>query len=59
MARPDRIEKFCTATKFRADKIRDLGFEQPVSNEQAIGETMEWHVGHRKKERVILSRLLV
>jgi hypothetical protein len=41
----DRIEKFCTATKFRADKIRDMGFEQPVSNEQAIGDTVEWHVG--------------
>ena len=40
----DRIEKFCTSTKFNADKIRDLGFEQPVSNEKAIEQTVNWHV---------------
>lgn len=40
----DRIEKFCTSTKFKAVKIRELGFEQPVSNEKAIEETAAWHV---------------
>lgn len=44
----DRIEKFCTSTKFKADKIRKLGFEQPVSNEKAIAETVEWHVNMLK-----------
>lgn len=38
-----RIEKFCTSTLFDASAIRDLGFEQPVSNEEALRRTVNWH----------------
>ena len=37
-----RIEKFCTSTNFDASAIRDLGFEQPVDNEEAGAKTVEW-----------------
>lgn len=38
-----RIEKFCTPTLFDGSAIRDLGFQQPVSNEEALQKTVEWH----------------
>lgn len=38
-----RIEKFCTPTRFDGSAIRDLGFEQPVSNEEALRRTVAWH----------------
>lgn len=41
-----RIEKFCTPTVFDGGAIRELGFEQPVSNRDALRKTVEWH---RKK----------
>ncbi len=39
-----RVRKFCTATNFSADAIRDLGFRQPLSNESAITQTVHWYL---------------
>ena len=39
-----RIRKFCTSTVFDASAIRDLGFTQPVSNEEAVRDTVRWQV---------------
>lgn len=39
-----RIEKFNRSTNFEASKIRDEGFTQPVSNEEALRETVAWHL---------------
>jgi len=41
-----RIEKFNRSTNFDASAIRELGFEQPVSNEEALRATVEWHLQH-------------
>jgi nucleoside-diphosphate-sugar epimerase len=45
-----RIAKFNRSTNFDASKIRDEGFEQPVSNRGALRETMEWHLQHEYGE---------
>ena len=39
-----RIEKFNRSTNFDASKIREEGFEQPVSNEEALLKTVAWHL---------------
>jgi nucleoside-diphosphate-sugar epimerase len=39
-----RIEKFNRATNFDASSIRQAGFEQPVSNEEALRRTVTWHL---------------
>lgn len=39
-----RIEKFCTPTNFSSDAIRDLGFRQPIPNEEALAKTVDWHL---------------
>lgn len=39
-----RIEKFCTSTYFDASALRATGFEQPVSNEDALARTVDWHL---------------
>lgn len=41
-----RIEKFNRSTNFDASAIRTLGFEQPVSNEDALRATVVWHLRH-------------
>ncbi len=41
-----RIEKFNRSTNFDASKIREEGFEQPVSNEDALRKTVQWHLNH-------------
>jgi len=41
-----RIEKFCTSTYFDGSAIRELGFEQPVSNGEALRRTVNWHLRH-------------
>lgn len=41
-----RIEKFNTSTNFDGSAIRDAGFQQPVSNEEALRTTVEWHLRH-------------
>lgn len=41
-----RIEKFNRSTNFDASKIREEGFEQPVSNEEALRKTVAWHLRH-------------
>ncbi|MCS3705894.1 nucleoside-diphosphate-sugar epimerase [Salinibacter ruber] len=45
-----RIEKFNRSTNFDASKIREAGFEQPVSNEEALLKTVEWHLWHEYDE---------
>jgi len=45
-----RIEKFNRSTNFDASKIRKEGFEQPVSNEEALRKTVEWHLHHEYSE---------
>ena len=45
-----RIEKFNRSTNFDASKIREEGFEQPVSNEEALRKTVEWHLQHEYDE---------
>lgn len=39
-----RIRKFCTPTNFSARKIRGLGYVQPVPNQQAIEQTVDWYL---------------
>jgi nucleoside-diphosphate-sugar epimerase len=39
-----RIRKFCTSTNFSANKIRSLGFVQPVSMEDALDRTIDWYL---------------
>ena len=41
-----RIEKFNRSTNFDGSKIREEGFEQPVSNKEALRKTVEWHLQH-------------
>lgn len=45
-----RIEKFNRSTHFDASKIREEGFEQPVSNEEALRKTVEWHLRHEHED---------
>jgi nucleoside-diphosphate-sugar epimerase len=45
-----RIEKFNRSTNFDASKIREEGFEQPVSNKEALRKTVEWHLEHEYDE---------
>ena len=49
-----RIEKFNRSTNFDASKIRQEGFEQPVSNEEALRKTVAWHL--RSEYDVSLSK---
>jgi nucleoside-diphosphate-sugar epimerase len=39
-----RIRKFCTSTNFSANKIRGMGFVQPVSMEDALDKTIDWYL---------------
>lgn len=41
-----RIQKFNRSTNFDSSKIRQEGFEQPVSNKEALRRTVEWHLAH-------------
>lgn len=41
-----RIEKFNTSTNFDGSAIREAGFQQPVSNEEALRATLRWHLQH-------------
>lgn len=41
---------FNRSTNFDAGKIREEGFEQPVSNENALRTTVEWHLQHEYDE---------
>jgi nucleoside-diphosphate-sugar epimerase len=47
-----RIEKFCTSTYFDGSAIRELGFQQPVSNKEALRRTVEWHLRHKNGARL-------
>jgi nucleoside-diphosphate-sugar epimerase len=39
-----RVQKFCTSTVFDAEKVRALGFQQPITNEEALTATVQWHL---------------
>ena len=39
---PMRVKKLAQPTHFKADKIRELGFVQPVMPEQAVKRTVNW-----------------
>ena len=39
-----RVRKFCTATHFSAHRIRDQGYVQRASNEEAIQATVQWYL---------------
>ena len=39
---PMRVKKFAQPTHFKADKIRELGFTQPVPPEEAVKRTINW-----------------
>jgi GlcNAc-P-P-Und epimerase len=39
---PMRVKKFARPTHFKADKIRELGFVQPVKPEEAVKRTINW-----------------
>jgi len=45
-----RIEKFNRSTNFDASKIREHGFEQPVSNADTLRRTVDWHLHHEYGE---------
>ncbi|WP_263785018.1 NAD-dependent epimerase/dehydratase family protein [Salinibacter grassmerensis] len=45
-----RIEKFNRSTNFNASKIRKEGFEQSVSNREALRKTVDWHLQHEYSE---------
>ena len=42
LASPMRVKKFAQPTHFKADKIRELGFVQPVKPEEAVKRTIKW-----------------
>lgn len=42
-----RARKFCTPTYYDGSSMRDLGFSQPVSNEEAVRSTIEWYLSQR------------
>lgn len=42
LASPMRVKKFAQPTHFKADKIRELGFEQPVEPKEAVKRTIDW-----------------
>ncbi len=39
-----RVRKFRRSTNFSAERIRSLGFEQRVTNEEAVRRTVEWYL---------------
>ena len=51
-----RIEKFNRSTNFDGSAIRAGGFEQPVSNEAALQETIAWHLKHIYDEKPVFSQ---
>jgi nucleoside-diphosphate-sugar epimerase len=46
---PMRVKKFAQPTQYMADKIRHLGFIQPVLPEAAVKRTIEWIVSNNVK----------
>lgn len=39
-----RIKKFCRPTNYDASAVRNLGFQQPVSIEEALRRTVQWYL---------------
>ncbi|MDB4123775.1 NAD(P)-dependent oxidoreductase [Schleiferiaceae bacterium] len=42
LASPIRVRKFAQPTHFKADKIRNIGFVQPIMPEEAVKRTINW-----------------
>jgi GlcNAc-P-P-Und epimerase len=42
LASPMRVKKFAQPTHFKANKIRELGFVQPIKPEEAVKRTINW-----------------
>ncbi len=42
-----RIKKFCRPTNFDATSLRNLGFKQPVTMEDALHRAVEWYLRSR------------
>lgn len=40
----DRIMKFATSTDFRAEKIREMGYEQKYSTDDELSKTIKWYL---------------
>jgi GlcNAc-P-P-Und epimerase len=49
LASPMRVKKFAQPTHFKADKIRLLGFVQPLQPEEAVKRTINWIVSRDVK----------
>lgn len=45
----DRVTKFVTATDYRAEKIREMGYVQQHSIEDAMTRMVEWYVQDKNK----------
>ncbi len=47
-----RIKKFNTETHFLADKIRKIGFKQPISLEEGLRRTVSWFLEDEKHDNL-------
>ncbi len=45
-----RIKKFNTETHFKADKIRETEFKQPISLDEGLRRTVEWFKNNKTKQ---------
>jgi len=41
-----RLKKFCDNTEYCADKIRQIGYQQDISTESGLRETIKWNKTH-------------
>jgi nucleoside-diphosphate-sugar epimerase len=48
-----RINKFCRPTNFDASSLRNLGFKQPVSMDDALRRTVEWYLGSKRAKAAL------
>ena len=44
-----RIKKFNTSTHHKSDKIRELGFKQPVSLPDGFARMIRWYLSNKSK----------
>jgi nucleoside-diphosphate-sugar epimerase len=44
-----RMKKFATATHHKADKIRNIGFEQNIETKIGFQRMMEWYIANQNK----------
>lgn len=48
-----RILKFCANTEYYADKIRQIGYLQEISNEAGLRKTIEWNKIHTWQKEIM------